>query len=118
MENTVISLERMFLSGPQENYSIWSGRLCHFSADKRTIQKLDRRDTMPTSVRQLAENQTDAAAKTERRTTGKTQYGCQTRSRKQHYFWCYLAKVLERTSLMLISCMNLWRERARQNQKG
>ena len=108
MESNSNNLKWLCFSGLADVYPIWSTRFKAFAQTKGLFDTLTGDDVPPDPPRRLADDATDEARVSNDAAEAAYRRALDDIEKRKNTLWCYLAMVLDTTSLMLIrhDCVN------------
>ena len=102
MESNSNNLKWLCFSGLTEDYPIWSTRFLSFSQMKGLFDTLTGNERPPTPPTRLGNDPTDEARAAHDAAEAAHRRALDDIEKRKNPLWCYLAMVLDSTSLMLI----------------
>ena len=102
MESNSNNLKWLCFSGLTEDYPIWSTRFLAFSQTKGLFDTLTGNERPPTPPTRLGNDPTDEARAAHDAAEAAHRRALDDIEKRKNTLWCYLAMVLDSTSLMLI----------------
>ena len=108
MEGSNNNLKWLCFSGLTDDYPIWSTRFQAFAQTKRLFETMTGDDVPPNPPGRLADNASDEQRAAYDAATEAYRRAVDDIEKRKNTLWCYLAMVLDTTSLMLIrhDCVN------------
>lgn len=102
MDSSTNNLKWMCFTGQQDDYPIWSTRFRAFAQTKGLLDVLNGTEARPVRPQPLAVDATDGARVAHEANVERYERAVAEVMNSRNTLWCYLAMVLDNTSLMLI----------------